>query len=72
MYRFAMIKTSYDPIVLAGMVVDLTKNSALVGGIGILAGYWNSTLNREGRAPPCFRFVLNSDNAKAIHFTTVS
>ena len=30
-----------------------------------------STENREGRAPPPVKFVLKSDNAKAIHFTTM-
>jgi hypothetical protein len=57
------------------MVVALTKNSAWFGGLGFgktVLGYWNSTLNREGRAPPCFKFDLNSVTAKAIHFTTVS
>jgi hypothetical protein len=50
------------------MVVALTKNSELVGGDGIPLGYWNLTLNREGRAPPCFKFDLNSVTENAIHY----
>jgi hypothetical protein len=50
------------------MVVDLTKNSDLVGGVVIPLGYVKSTLNREGRAPPCFRFDLNSVTENAIHY----
>jgi hypothetical protein len=53
------------------MVVALTKKLALVGGFDIPLGYWNSTLNKEGRAPPCFKLALNFVTAKsavAIHF----
>jgi hypothetical protein len=50
------------------MVVALTKNSDLVEGVVIPLGYVKSTLNREGRAPPCFRFDLNSVTENAIHY----
>jgi hypothetical protein len=57
--------------VLAGMVVALTKNFANVGGAVIPLGYWNSTLNRAGLAPPCFKFDLNCATAKVIHLTII-
>jgi len=42
-----------------------------LGGLFISDGNNNSTVNREGRAPPCAKFDLKSVIAKAIHFTII-